>query len=155
MAFSLHSIFTKVSQDQISHCATVPRADCATVLHIQILLGERGSPGSANTPVSTGKTTISAQIPGPRGTRPQPPGHRNQGTAGDRILQVSICTQELTLCHSYPYPNSSQRELVFQEYWHTGLQEGQVTVRDRKTANTRYSQMARGKGKNINNRNQG
>ena len=107
---------------------------CATVLYTQILLGESWSPRSAVTPVSTGNTTTSAQIPGPRRTSPEPSGHRNQGTAGDRILQVSFCTVELTLCHSSPYPNSSQKELVSQEYWYTGLQEGQATVRDRKTS---------------------
>ena len=60
----------------------------------------------------------------------RPSGHRNQRTAGDRILLVSVCIPELTLCHSSPYSNSSQRELVSQGYWHTGLQEEQATVRD-------------------------
>jgi hypothetical protein len=67
---------------------------------------------SADKHVSTDKTTTSAQIPGPRGIHPEPLGHRNQGTAVDRILPVSICTLELTLYHSSPYPNSSWRELV-------------------------------------------
>jgi hypothetical protein len=66
--------------------------------------------------VRTGKTTTSVQIPGPTGTYPEPSGHRNQGTARNRILLVSICTLELTLCHSSPYPNPSRRELVSKEY---------------------------------------
>jgi hypothetical protein len=92
---------------------------CATALHIQIPPEESWSPRSANTPVSTGKATTSAQILGPRGTCPEPLGHRNQGTAGDRILLVSVLTLDLTLCHSSPYPNSFWKELVSQEYWHT------------------------------------
>jgi hypothetical protein len=41
-------------------------------------------------------------------------GHRDQESAEDRILLVCVCTPELTLCHSCPYPNSSQREHVSQ-----------------------------------------
>jgi hypothetical protein len=67
------------------------------------------------TPVSKGKTITSAQIPGPKGTCTEPSGHRKQGTARDRILLVSAL---LTLCHSSPYPNSSGRGLLSQEYWH-------------------------------------
>jgi hypothetical protein len=55
------------------------------------------------------KTTTSAQISGPRGTSTEWSGHGNQGTVGDRILQVSICTSELTMWHSSWYLNSSQR----------------------------------------------
>ena len=106
---------------------------CATALHTQILSGESWSPRSANRPVSTGKTTT-LQIPGPRETHPEPSGHGNQGTPRDRILPVFVCAPELTLCHSSPYPNSSQRELVYQEYWHKDLQERQATVRDSKTS---------------------
>ena len=92
----------------------VPRADPVPQRSIPKYCQERaGLPG---VPLSIGKTTTSAQIPGPRGTHPEPSGHRNQGTARDRILLVSICTLELTLCHSSPYPNSSQRELVCQDY---------------------------------------
>jgi hypothetical protein len=65
---------------------------CAIVLHTYILLGESWSPRSADTPVSTGKTTTSAQIPGPRGTLPEPTGQGNQGTAKNRILLVSACS---------------------------------------------------------------
>ena len=106
---------------------------CATELHIQIPPGESWFPRSAYTPVSTGKATISLQIPGPRGTLTEPSGQRNQRSAGDRIFLVSACTSELTLYHSSPHPNSSWRELVSQEYLHTGLQEGQAKVRDNKT----------------------
>jgi hypothetical protein len=77
--------------------------------------GETWSPRSAYTPVSTGKIITSLQIHGPRRTLTEPPGHRNQGSAENRILLVSVCTPELTLYHSSPYPNSSRRELVSQE----------------------------------------
>jgi hypothetical protein len=66
------------------------------------------------------------------GTHPEISGHSNQGTARDRILLVSVCTLELTLYYKSPYPNSSQQELVSQEYRHTGLQKGQV--KDNKTS---------------------
>jgi hypothetical protein len=76
---------------------------------------ERWSPRSAYTPASTGKITTFLQIPDPRGTLSEPSEHRNQGSAGDRILLVSVSTPELALNHSSPYPNSSWRELVSQE----------------------------------------
>ena len=95
---------------------------CATELHIQIPPGESWSPRCADKPVSTGKTTTSLQISGPRGTLPEPSGHRNQGSAGDRILLVSVCTPELNIYHRCSYLNFSWRELVCQEYWHGGLQ---------------------------------
>lgn len=41
--------------------------------------------------MSTGKTTISSQIPGPRGTYPEPSGHRNKGIAGDPF-GFCLCT---------------------------------------------------------------
>jgi hypothetical protein len=58
----------------------------------------------------------------------------NQVTAGERILQIFIYTPELTMCHSSPYPNSIQKELVSQEYQHSALQEEQATVRNSKTS---------------------
>ena len=54
---------------------------------------ERWSSKSADIPVSTGETTTSTQFPVPRGTRPKPSGHSNQGTARNRILLVYLCTQ--------------------------------------------------------------
>jgi hypothetical protein len=42
---------------------------------------------------STGKTTTSAQIPGPRGTHPEPSGHRNQGAA----LELSRTIQDVKM----------------------------------------------------------
>jgi hypothetical protein len=94
---------------------------CATALLTQIPLEESWSQRSADTPVNTCKTTTSSQIPGPRGTHRVPSGHRNQGTAGERILPVFVCSPEQMLCHRSPYPNSSQRELVSLEYWHNSL----------------------------------
>jgi len=73
-----------------------------------------GLPGVL-TYLSIGKTNTSAQIPGPRGSCPETSRPRNQGAARDRILPVLVYTPELTLCHSSPYPNSAQRELVSQE----------------------------------------
>jgi hypothetical protein len=102
--------------------------------------------------VSTGKTTTSAQIPGPRGTCPEPSGHRNQATARDRIPPVSPYAWELTLCHSQNPPK---------ENWSPRSSDTQACRRDKpqsetaRPANTRDNQMARGKGKNTSNRNQG
>jgi hypothetical protein len=101
---------------------------CATALHDQIPTGESWSPRSVDTLESIGKTITSAYIHSPRGTCVELSGHKNQGTARDRILLVSICPRELTLCHSSPYPNSSQ------EYWHTGLQKRQTIIRVSKTS---------------------
>jgi hypothetical protein len=107
---------------------------CAIKLYTQILPGESWSPRSAYTPENTGKTTTSLQIHDPRETLPEPSGHRTQGSAGDRILLVSVCTSELTPDHSSLHLNSSRRELVSQEYWHTDLQDRQATVKDIKTS---------------------
>jgi hypothetical protein len=105
--------------------------------------------------VSTGKKTTSVQIPGPRGTCPESSGHRKQGTARNRILPVSICILELTSCHrsSYQIPPG--------ENWSPRSTDTRACRREKqqsetaRSANTRDDQMSRGKGKNINNRNQG
>jgi hypothetical protein len=79
--------------------------------------------------VSTGRTTTSA----PRDS----PGARRTKELRSSLVQDPSSFHlglELTLCHSSPNPNSSQRELVSQECWHIGLQDGQVTVRDSKTS---------------------
>jgi hypothetical protein len=68
------------------------------------------------TPERIGKATISVQISDPRGSLTEASGHRNQGSAGNRILLVSVCNLELTLYYNSPYPKTSQRELVSQEY---------------------------------------
>jgi hypothetical protein len=72
------------------------------ICNFKIPSGESWSPKIADTPESTGETITSTQIPGPRGTHPEPSGQRNKGTARDRILPVSVFTPELTLCHSPP-----------------------------------------------------
>jgi hypothetical protein len=88
----------------------------ATELPIQIPPGKSWSPKSVDKTVSTGKTITSLQIPSPRGTPPpEPSGHSDPGSAGNRILLVSVWTLELNLYHSSPYLNSSQRVLVSQE----------------------------------------
>jgi hypothetical protein len=74
---------------------------------------------------STGKTTTSLQIPGPRGTLTESSGYRNQGSAWDRILLISVCTPELTLYHSSPYPSSSLKELISQEIVPGGTSQSQ------------------------------
>jgi hypothetical protein len=66
--------------------------------------------------VSTGKTITSVQTPALGWTLQEPSRHRKKGTAGYKILLVSLCTSELTLYHCSPYPNSFQRELISQEY---------------------------------------
>jgi hypothetical protein len=82
----------------------------------QILKEESWSPRSADKPVSAGKTTTYLENPGPRGTIPELLGHRKQRSARNRIILVSVCIPELTLYHSSPYLNSSQKELISQEY---------------------------------------
>jgi hypothetical protein len=80
---------------------------CATVFHTQILPGVW--------------TCLWAWVRPPlliRGTWPETSVQRNQGAAWERIFLVSICMGELNLCHTGPYPNNDQRELVSQECWH-------------------------------------
>ena len=72
-------------------------------------------PMSAYRPMSTGKATTSLQIPGPRGTLPEPSGHRNQGSSGHRILLVSVCTPEMSLYHRSPHRNTFRGEPVSQK----------------------------------------
>ena len=104
--------------------------------------------------MSLDKTITSVQIPGPREAHPEQSGHRNQGTAGDRIILVSVCTTDLTLCQSSPYPNSTR------ENWSLRSTNTQACRRDKpqwkmsRPANTRDNQMAKGKHKKLNNRNQ-
>jgi hypothetical protein len=105
--------------------------------------------------VSTGKTTTSAQVSGPRGTCPEPSGYRNQGTNRDRNLLVSICTLELTLCHGSPYPNYSWRELSPRSTDIQAYRRDKPQSETARPANTRDKQILRGKGKKISNRNQG
>jgi hypothetical protein len=96
-------------------------------------------------PVSTGKTITSAQIPGPRGTHPEPSGQRNQGTDWNRILPVSVCTLELALSNNSPYPNPFQRPS-----WSPRNTDTQACRRDKpqsetaRPANTRNNWRARG-----------
>jgi hypothetical protein len=92
---------------------------------------------------------------GSRGTLPEPSGQRIQGKAGDRILLVLICTQVLTLYHSSLYLISSQR---VSSSWSTeteGCRRDKPQSEIARIANTRNNQMAKGKGKNTSNRNQG
>jgi hypothetical protein len=105
--------------------------------------------------MSTGKNTTSAQIPGLRGTCPDTSGCRNEGTARGRIILVSVCTPELTLCQSSPYPNSTR------ENWSLRSTNTQACRRDKpqsetaRLVNTKDNQMGKNKGKNKSNRNQG
>jgi hypothetical protein len=71
------------------------------VLHTQILSGEKWSPRVADTPASTSKTTTSALRDRPGTLRTQEPMNSlRQNPLGFCLLQ------ELTLCHSSPYPNT-------------------------------------------------
>jgi hypothetical protein len=118
-----------------------------------LLLPESWSSRSADTPVSTGETTTSAQISGLRGTQLEPSGHRSQGRAGDRIFPVSTCIQDfVTALHTQIPPG---------EKWSPRSTDTRACRRDKpqsetaRPANTRDNQVARGKGKNLSNRNQG
>jgi hypothetical protein len=89
----------------------VPRADpVPTELHTQIPLGESWPPRNADKPVTTGKTTTSAQrdLPGILRTKELRSG------LGQEPFDFPLL-QELILCHSAPYPNTTRRELVSQE----------------------------------------
>jgi hypothetical protein len=106
--------------------------------------------------VSTGNTIISVQIPGPRGTLPEPSGHRKQGTAGDRILLGSVFPPELiftTALHTQipPGENWSPRSTDTDT---KACRRDKPQSETARSANTRDNQMAKGKGKNISNRNQ-
>ena len=124
---------------------------CATA---QIPPGESWSPSNAERPVRTGKITTS-QIPGPRGTCPEPSGRRNQGTSRDRILLFSSAPQ------SWPRATALHTQIYTREIWSHRSTDTQACRRDKpqseaaKPANTRDNRIARGKDKNICNRNQG
>jgi hypothetical protein len=98
-----------------------------TALFTQITLEESWSPRNADTTESTGKTTTSRQIPGPTGSCQEPSGHRNWESAWDRILPDSNYTK------TWFYVTTLHTLIPPREWWHTGLQEGQVTVSNRKT----------------------
>jgi hypothetical protein len=91
----------------------------------------------------------------------EPAGHRNYGAARNRILLISICAPVISLCHSSLYPNPSQRKLFFQKSSTTKVTSSLAHRRDKaqseaaRPASTRDNQMARGKHKNLKNRNQG
>ena len=119
------------------------------------------SPRSADTPKLTGKTTTTAPIPGPGGTHPEPIGHRNHRAARDRILTVFICILELTCAIALQNP-IPPGEIWSPRSANTPKITGSQTQRRDKLksetarpANIRDNQMARGKCKNISNRNQG
>jgi hypothetical protein len=80
--------------------------------------------------LSTGKNTTSAQILVHE--RPSQ-SHKDTGSKDQPGTGSFQSALKLTLYYSSPYPNSSQRELVSQEYRHTGLQKGQARVRNSKT----------------------
>jgi hypothetical protein len=63
---------------------------CATDLHIWVPPGDSWTSKSVGTIESSGETTTSTHNPSPRGTSPEPSGHRNQGAFRDRILPVSV-----------------------------------------------------------------
>lgn len=99
-----------------------PELTLCQVLHTQIPPEKSWSPRRADTPESTSETSTSAL----RTWRPQDTRIRNDPGIGS--------FQFPSVLQSSPYSNSSQKELVSQEYRQTGLQEGQATVRDSKTS---------------------
>ena len=106
---------------------------------------------SADILVSTGETSNSTQFLGPRGTRPEPSGHRNQGTESFRLLSVP---------RSWPCATALHTQIPPGENWFPRSADTQACRRDKpqsetaRPANTRDNQMAKSKHKNISNRNQ-
>lgn len=72
---------------------------------------------SGDIPKLTDETTTTAPIPRPSGAFPGLSGFRNCSSCRDMILPVVICFHELTVCHSPPHPNPTQRKLNPQECW--------------------------------------
>jgi hypothetical protein len=107
---------------------------------------ESWSPRNGNTPVSTGKTITSFQIAGLRGTLPEPSGHRNQGTDRNIFLLVSDCNLELTLYH-----REIPKFIPDTQVCRTNKPQSETA----RSSNTKDNETAKGKGKNISNRNQG
>ena len=125
-------------------------------------------------PVSTGKTTTSAQIPSPRGTWPEPSGHRTKDQLGTGSFWFLWPTQSQrdtgakagslqfpSVPWSWPCATTFHTQIPPGENWSPRSTKTQ-TCRSNKPqwetarpANTRDNRMARGKGKNISNRNQG
>ena len=106
-------------------CHSSQSWSCATAIHTQIWPWESWSPRNAYTSVSTGKITTSVQTHRLRGTLPEPSRHRSQGTARDKIVLVSVCTLELTLCHSSPYP------ILPRENWYPRSTDTQACRREK------------------------
>jgi hypothetical protein len=97
--------------------------------------------------VNKGKSTTSAQIPGPRG-------HRNRGAAWDRILWFSSAPEanpvpQLSIPKFLP-ERGSPRSTDIQAY-----RRDKPPSETASPGNTRNNQMVRGKGMNISHRNQG
>ena len=126
-----------------------------TVLHTQIPLGKSWSPRSANTPVSTGKTTTSTQIPGPRGSfqNHQDTETKEQPGTGSFWFPSAL--------RSWPCTTALHTQIPPGENWSPRSTDTQVCRREEpqseiiRPTNTRENQMARVKGKNISNRSQG
>jgi len=127
-----------------------PKQSCATVLHIQILLEESWTPRSADTTVRTGKTTPSAQRDLPGTFRTQEP----RSSLG-QILQVSVWAQ------NWSCATDLHIQIPPRENWSSRSTDTQACRRDKsqsenaRSANARDNYIARGKGKNISNRNKG
>jgi hypothetical protein len=93
-------------------------------LHKQIVPAGSKPPRSADRSVSAGWITTPSHRSLHRSLRTK----ETRGGLGPNSSGLHLHT-ELILCHSSTYPNFSQRELVSQEYWHTGLPERQAKVR--------------------------
>jgi hypothetical protein len=133
---------------------SLPVTDTVKELHTQIAPGGSKSPRSAYTPMSTGNTITSPQIPGPRGVPlTEPSGYRNPGSAGGRILLVSVCSPKLFLYHNSP------TQILPGENWSPRSTDTEACRRDKpksetaRPANTRDNKMAKVENKKISNRN--
>ena len=122
----------------------------ATRLHTQIVPGGNKPPRSVDRTVSASRTTTAAQGNLPRTLRTEEP----RGYLGRESSSLHLCP-ELILCQRATYTNTARRELVSQECLHTcehRMDKSQSETA--RSANTRDSQMSKGKHKSISNRNQ-
>ena len=121
---------------------------CATVPHIQILLGKNWSPRSASTTVSTGKTTTSVPRDVHRATRTQEPRYiQGQDPPGFGLQPCAKPEPQLSI-FKFLLKRTGLLGILTQRFAgvtsHTQRQQNYLTPE--------ISRLARGNGKNISNR---
>lgn len=115
---------------------------CDTALSTKIQWVENWILRSVDNAESKGETITSSHIPSPRGTRLEPSGHRSWGAVLDRILPSSGSV-EVTLSHNHLCSDPSGRD----------PRRIKPLSKAAGPGNTRDNQRARGKCKNVTNRN--